>query len=95
MVIRRCHFDDLFKKVLNEIEELFDKEFEDGFPVSLEGADGQQVRSTLYDHMGKILENHWDLEFDSENHRKELYERLISELVIFLLYLLKHSMEVK
>ena len=95
MVLKRCHFDDLFKKTLSQIEEEFDTEFEDGFPVSLEGADGQEVRSTIYDAMGKILEQHWDKEFDEENHNKSLYQRLIYEHIIFLLYMLKDSKEEK
>ena len=87
MVLKKCHFDDLFKKTLEQIEEDFDKDFEDGFPLTLEGIDSLEVRVILQKTILEINEGIWDKEHDFENFNKVEYKRLIYELIVFLLYL--------
>lgn len=95
MVLEKCHFDDFFKKTIEQIEETFDQEFEDGFPLSLEGLNSFELRNVLQGNTLRICEGVWDKDKDPDNHNKVLYERLILEQIIFMLYMLKDSMEEK
>ena len=95
MVLEKCHFDDLFKKVISQIEDEFDKDFDDGFPLTLEGVDNLEVRLTLQKSALTICEQYWDKTNSPMDHDKSYYQRLIYEMVVFLLYMLKESTEEK
>ena len=90
-MLDKAHFHDLFKKTLEKIEDEFDKDFKAGFPTDLKGMDNLEVRITLQRHIGQICEGIWDKEHDPTNLKQTLYERLIYELIIFLLYLKKEE----
>lgn len=94
MVIKKCHFDDLFRKVLQQIEDTFDEEFEQGFPTSLEGMDFPEVRQAMLMTMTEIFGGLWDKTYDKEafSASKTRYERLIYEMIVFLLYLKKEEL---
>ena len=52
MVLKKCHFDDLFKKVLEEIETQFDKDFE----LEISPAAGLQLLDNLVAVHGLLLQ---------------------------------------
>ena len=95
MVFPKAHFHDLFKRTIERVEKEFDKDFEDGLPLTLEGADSLLIRTALQSSTLSICEGVWDREHDLTNHAKEEYERLIYEHIVFLMYLLKQSQEEK
>ena len=85
MVLKKCHFDNLFKKILDEIEETFDSDFELGISYDLEGLSKIATSEKLSNHNNLMKETLWDMEYYS--HPSCELERLIKEHIIFLLYL--------
>ena len=92
-IIQRCHFEEIFKKVVKRIEEEYDKDFEDKITFDLTKTDLMEMRLTVLSHFNEIDEQIWLRQFHPEEHSKERYERLLYEFIIFLMQMLRESME--
>lgn len=92
MVFEKCHFEDTFKKVISKIEDIFDKEIEDGIEPSISTSDGHILREQLHKNNDEIVDNLWDKEHNKFFSKTE-HERLLYQQLLILLYLYKESLE--
>ena len=90
-MIRKCHFDDLFKKILEEIETEFDKDFELEVFYDLEGDTDQAIGLRIANYHRYIVSGLWDIQegIKAEPETKTF----IKDNIILLLYLYKKLME--
>ena len=97
MVLKKCHFDDLFKKVLEEIETQFDKDFELEIFYDLEGETDISILERLSFQRTCIGEAMWDILEDS-SFQPEL-ERFIRDnnrnLYVHKFYFPPHAIRIK
>lgn len=93
MVIKKCHFDDLFMKIIEEIEDEFDKDFEEDIKFDLEGSTDLDNLSLMNTFRREIGEEMWDIQYADQTTDRA--ETLIKAHVVFLLYLLKKTKEKK
>ena len=91
MVLKKCHFDNLFKKILEKIETEFDKDFELEVFYDLEGETDMDIEELVSEHAEELKNELWDINY--QNHPRNLAERLIKKQIVFLLYLYKKLME--
>ena len=93
MVLKKCHFDDLFKEILENIETEFDKDFEQEIFYDLEGETDHSIGLKIATYRRYIVSAMWDIH---ENESPEFIpeaKTFIKDLIILLLYLYKKLKE--
>lgn len=95
MVIKKAHFDNTFGKVLKNIEDMFDKDFERGIFYDLEGSTILDIETFIEKHTTWICESLWDIIEEETIEAYEPLEDYIEVLIIRLLHLYKLAKERK